>query len=121
MTFRHRALFMSALLLAFSMVAPAAACVTAADVVVRLEGEFRGADPVLIEGSVADRITVGISSVTGNVLEPHGSYVLVDLPDGALTYVVRIASGCATHHGRFPRQLVRTWIEGVAAENQVHG
>ena len=86
----------------------------------RIEGEIPGANPAIIEGPVADRITAGISSATGDMVPAGGSYVLVDLPDGALSYVVRIASGCATHHGRFPRQLVRIWIEGLAAENQLH-
>ena len=120
MTFRHSTLFMSALLLAFLMVAPAGACVTTTDVISRIRGEIPDANPVVIEGSIADRITAGISSVIGHVVPVGGSYVLVDLPAAALSYVVRIASGCATHHGRFPRQLVRIWMEGVAAENQGH-
>lgn len=119
MIIRHYTLFMSALLLAFLTVGPASACVSAADVIGRIEGEIPGASPALVEGPIADRITAGISSATGDVVPAGGSYVLVDLPDGTLTYVVRIASGCATHHGRFPRQLVRIWMEGLAAEN--HG
>lgn len=120
MTFRRCPLFTSTLLFAFLMIAPAGACVTATDVVRRIEGDFPGANLAVIEEPIADRIAAGISSVTGNAVPSGGSYVLVDLPDGALTYIVRIASGCATHHGRFPQQLVRTWIEGLAAENRDH-
>lgn len=120
MTCHRCTLFMSAFLLAFLMVGPASACVTVTDVVDRIEGEVPGTTPAVVEGPVADRITAGISSVTGNVVPRGGSYVLADLPDGASTYVVRIASGCATHHGRFSRQLVRTWIEGLAAKNHDH-
>jgi hypothetical protein len=120
MIFRCCAFAAAALLIALSGTASADLCVTAADVTARIEEEIPGASIAWAEGPVAYRIGIGMSSVTGDVLAPGGSYVRADLPAGALTYIVRIASGCATHHGRFPRQLVRTWIAGQAAENQGH-
>lgn len=120
MTYRCCTVAAAALLSAFLSAAPAGACVTVTDVVESIESEIVGVDIKLAEGPMAKRVAAGISSVTGAAVPEGGSFVLADPPDGALTYVVRIASGCATHHGRFPRQLVRAWIEGQTAENPGH-
>lgn len=119
MIFRRCALA-AMLLIALSQAALADACIIIADVTKRIAEEIPGVRISIVEGPIADRITTGISSATGEDVPSGGTYVLADLPVEPLTYIVRIAGGCATHHGRFPRQLVRIWMEGQVAENQEH-
>lgn len=117
MILRHCTIAALALLMASCIADPVIACTTTVDVVARISDEMPDTGIAIVEGIAAERITAGISSVTRSDVPAGGSFVVAEGADMALTYVVRIASGCATHHGRFPRQLVRIWIAGQAAEN----
>lgn len=114
MTLRTCAFAVCALLTAFPTGA-ATACATAADIAARIERVNPDASVALVEGPAAARITAGIASVTGDEPAPGGDYLLAAAPGAALTYVVRIEGGCATHHGRFPSRLVEIWMNGQAA------
>jgi hypothetical protein len=108
-----RALLTVALLGAVA--APAKACATAESVTAEVRHEIPGADVRLIEPPLAERLRAGISALIGKQVPAGGRYLLVDAPGTPTTYVVRFQDGCATHHGRFPDRLVRTWLEERAA------
>lgn len=95
----------------------AAACATKEDLAQRLAREIPAAGLAIAEGEAAGRIAVGIARHTGAAVPAGGDYVLIDLPDGQLTFVVRFAAGCATHHGSFATELVRSWLAGLSAED----
>jgi hypothetical protein len=119
MIFRRCALA-AALMIALPQIALADICIMVPDITKRIAEEIPGARISIAEGPTADRITTGISSAIGEEVPPGGIYVLADLQVEPLTYIVRFVAGCATHHGRFPRQLVHIWIEGQIAEAREH-
>jgi hypothetical protein len=69
----------------------------------------------LIDGPLATRLRAGISALVGRQVPDGGSYLIAHAPAAPTSYVVRFADGCATHHGRFPERLVRTWLDGSPA------
>lgn len=103
-------------LASFAVQTAAVACATKEDLTQRLATELPAAGVTLAEGAAAVRIAIGIAQRTGAAVPAGGDYLLVDLPDGRLTYVVRFAAGCATHHGSFATELVRSWLAGRSAE-----
>ncbi len=104
------------LCLAAFMTPAAAACATKEDLTQRLALELPSAAVTVAEGAAAEKIAIGIAQRTGAAVPTGGDYVLIDLPDGRLTYIVRFAEGCATHHGSFATDLVRGWLAGRSAE-----
>ena len=96
----------------------AAACATMEDLTQRLATELPDAGVTLAEGEAADKVAIGIAQRTGAAVPAGGDYLLIDLPNGQLTYVVRFAGGCATHHGSFATELVRGWLAGRSAEGE---
>lgn len=94
---------------------PASACATAEEVARRLSETWPGSRIEYVEGAVAAAVRDGIAQITGSAIPAGGVFALVDVPGSELTYVIRFADGCATHHGRFPRWLARGWIAGLAA------
>ena len=94
----------------------AVACTTKEDLMLRLDRELPMADVAVAEADLAEKVAIGIAQRTGSAVPAGGDYLLVDLPDERLTYVVRFAGGCATHHGAFATELVRSWIVGRSVE-----
>jgi len=64
---------------------------------------------------LASRLRSGISALVGQQVPAGGQYLLAHVPGTLTSYVVRFQGGCATHHGRFPRELVRAWLDGSPA------
>lgn len=113
---RPLAIALCAALLVSAIGFAALACTTTEDVVRGLAELWPGSKVERVDGAEAEAVRDGVAQVTGGALAPGGIFALVDVPDTELTYVVRFVDGCATHHGRFPRSLVRGWIAGLAAE-----
>lgn len=102
-----------------ALATPAAAdCATKADLAQRLAIELPDAGVSLAEGDAADKVAIGIAQRTGAAVPAGGEYLLIDLPNGQLTYVIRFAGGCATHRGSFATELVRGWLAGRSAEGE---
>lgn len=90
-------------------------CVTAESVAEKIRSETPDADVRLVNDPLAARLRAGISSLIGQSVPVGGSYLIASRPSVLTVYVVRFANGCATHHGRFPDRLVRTWLDGSPA------
>lgn len=90
----------------------AAACTTTESLV----GQIRQASPDVdirhVKEPSATRVRAGISALIGQQVPMGGQYLIAHALGSSTSYVVRFEGGCATHHGRFPHDLVRTWLEG---------
>lgn len=115
---RMRAATLCVLLFAIPIAFPAKACVTKAELAQRVATADPAAHMAIVQGEAAQKIAIGIAQLTGAAVPAGGDYVLVDLVESELTYVVRFAEGCATHHGRFPTILVQSWITGLAVKDK---
>lgn len=113
-----RATALCAWILAMAAGAPALACATKEDLLAQLALDLPGAAPAVVSGAAAERIALGIAALVGDSVPAGGNFALVDLPRARLTYVVRFAGGCATHHGRFPTALVQSWLGNAAREDR---
>jgi hypothetical protein len=105
----------AAAVLALCALVEAKACTTAESVATQIRQESPGAEIRLVDDPLASRLRTGISELVGQQVPLGGQYLLADMPGGPTTYVVRFEQGCATHHGRFPHELVRAWLEGSPA------
>jgi hypothetical protein len=97
-----------------AMCAPAGAgvCATAENVSAQIRQQSASAEIRIIDDSLVSRLRTGISALVGQQVSAGGQYLLAHVPGTLTSYVVRFEGGCATHHGRFPRELVRIWLEG---------
>jgi len=93
----------------------AKACATTESVAMQIRQESPGAEIRLVDGVQASRLQIGISALIGQRVPSGGQYLLVHVPGALTSYIVRFEGGCATHHGRFPDELVRAWLEGSPA------
>lgn len=93
----------------------ATACATAEGVSAQIRRQNAGAEVRIVGDSLAMRLRAGISALVGQQVPTGGQYLLAHVPGTLTSYVVRFEGGCATHHGRFPRELVRVWLEGSPA------
>ena len=93
----------------------AQSCATIEHVATQVRSEAPGIEIRVIFGPRAARLRTGISTLIGQQVPDGDSYLIARLPGAPTSYVVRFADGCATHHGRFPDELLRAWIDGVAA------
>lgn len=95
--------------------ADASDCATVESVSVLIQRQSGDVEIRIVSDLAADRIRAGISALAGQQVWPGGQYLLAHVPGASTTYVVRFENSCATHHGRFPHELVRTWIDGSPA------
>ena len=91
------------------------ACASAEMVGSQIVQESPAAEVRLVGDPLASRLRIGISTLVGQHVPLGGQYLVPHSPVSLTTYVVRFERGCATHHGRFPHELVRTWLEGSPA------
>jgi hypothetical protein len=94
--------------------ADAQACATGEAVAALLRENMPDAAIQMVSDGRAERLRAGISDLTGEDVPEGGSYLVAQLPDGT-SHVVRFVDGCATHHGRFPTRLLRSWLDGSPA------
>lgn len=92
--------------------ADATACATAESASEQIRGQSASAEIRIVDDPLADRLRAGISALVGQPVPAGGRYLVAQVPGALTSYVVRFEGGCATHHGRFHRELVRTWLEG---------
>jgi len=90
-------------------------CASPETIVAQLRHDRPDVEVQLIDGPAAARIDAGIARLIGQKVPEGGTYLLARLPRAPLAYVVRVANGCATHHGQFPERLVRAWVLGSPA------
>ena len=90
----------------------AGACATAENVSAQIRRQSASAEIRIIDDSLVSRLRAGISALVEQQVPAGGQYLLAHVPGTLTSYVVRFEGGCATHHGRFPRDLVRIWLEG---------
>jgi hypothetical protein len=116
-TFRAalRGLSAAGALLALRVSVEAEACITAESIAMQIRQESPAAEIRLVGDPLASRLRTGISDLVGQRVPSGGQYLLAHLPGARTSYVVRLENGCATHHGRFPHELVRAWLEGNPA------
>jgi hypothetical protein len=100
---------------AICMPGAAAACTTAELIATQIRQESPSVEIRLVGDPVASRLGIGISALVGQLVPSGGQYLLAHVPGSLTSYVVRFEAGCATHHGRFSRELVRAWLEGSPA------
>jgi hypothetical protein len=93
----------------------AADCATAESVSAQIRRRSASVEIHIIGDALASQLRAGISALVGQQVPAGGQYLLADVPGTLTSYVVRFEGGCATHHGRFPRELVRAWLEGSSA------
>jgi hypothetical protein len=93
----------------------ATACVTVEDVSALVRRQSASVEIRIVGDPLASRLQAGISALVGQQFPAGGQYLLAQVPGTLTSYVVRFEGGCATHHGRFPRELVRIWLEGSPA------
>jgi hypothetical protein len=100
-----------------AMCAPvgAMACATAESVSAQIRRQNAGVETRIVADSLASRLRAGISALIGQQVPAGGQYLLARAPGTVMIYVVRFEGGCATHQGRFPRDLVLVWLEGSPA------
>jgi hypothetical protein len=90
-------------------------CATVENVTEQIRRGAPDADIRVIAGAAASRLRSGISSLVDQIVPEGGTYLIARMPDVPVSYVVRFVDGCATHHGRFPDRLLRSWIDGNPA------
>jgi hypothetical protein len=90
-------------------------CATVESVTEQIRHGTPEADIRVIAGAPASRLRSGISALVGQTVPEGGSYLIARMPGAPVSYVVRFVYGCATHHGRFPDRLLRSWIDGSPA------
>jgi hypothetical protein len=95
--------------------AGATACATAESVSAHIRRQSASAEIRIVGDPLASGIRAGISALVGQQVPTGGQYLVAHVPGTSTSYVVRFAGGCATHHGRFPRELLRAWLEGSPA------
>lgn len=110
-----RGLSAAGALLALCTVVEAKACTTAESITMQIRQESSSAEIRLVDDPLASRLRTGISELVGQQVPLGGQYLLAQIPGDLISYVVRFEKGCATHHGRFPHELVRAWLEGSPA------
>lgn len=93
----------------------ATACATAESVSAQIRRQSASVEIRIVGDPLASRLRAGISVLIGQQVPTGGEYLLAHVPGTPTSYVVRFEGGCATHHGRFPRELVRVWLEGSPA------
>lgn len=93
----------------------AAACATAESVAAEIREENPAVEIRILGDVMAGKLRVGISTLVGQPVPLGGEYFLAHIPGSMTSYIVRFEKGCATHHGRFSHELVRTWLEGSPA------
>ena len=93
----------------------ATACATAESVSAQIRRQDTSVEMRIVGDPLASRLRAGISALVGQQVPPGGQYLLAHVPGTSTSYVVRFEGGCATHHGRFPRELVRVWLDGSPA------
>lgn len=95
--------------------APAAACATIQSVAAEIQQESPEVTIRIFGDRMAGKLRAGISILVGQDVPLGGEYLLADFPGAKTSYIVRFEGGCATHHGRFPNELVQAWLEGSPA------
>lgn len=93
----------------------ATACATAESVSAQIRRQSASVEMHIVGDLLAGQIRAGISALVGQQVPAGGQYLLAHVPGTLTSYVVRFEGGCATHHGRFPRELVRAWLGGSPA------
>lgn len=93
----------------------ATACPTTERVSALIRRQSASAEIRIVSDPLASRLRAGISALVGQQVPVGGQYLLAHVPGTRTSYVVRFERGCATHHGRFPSELVRIWLEGSPA------
>jgi hypothetical protein len=93
----------------------ATACATAESVSAQIRRQSAGVEIHIVADPLASQLRAGISALVGQQVPAGGQYLLAHVPGTLTSYVVRFEGGCATHHGRFPRELVRAWLDGSPA------
>ena len=93
----------------------AATCVTVDGVSAQMRRQSASAEIRIVDDPLASQLRAGISALVGQQVPAGGQYLLAHVPGTMTSYVVRFEGGCATHHGRFPHELVRIWLEGNPA------
>jgi hypothetical protein len=93
----------------------ATGCATAESVSAQIRQQGANAEIRIVGDALASRLRAGISALVGQSVPAGGQYLLAHVPGALTSYVVRFERGCATHHGRFPSELVRIWLEGSPA------
>lgn len=110
-----RGLLILALWSAIYAPAGATTCATAESISAQLRWQSASVEIRIVGDPMASRLRAGISALVGQHAPIGGQYLLAHVPGTSTSYVVRFDGGCATHHGRFPRELVRIWLEGSPA------
>lgn len=95
--------------------AGATACATVESVSVQIHRQIASVEIRIVGDLLADRLRAGISALVGRQIPSGGQYLLAHVPGALTSYVVRFEGGCATHHGRFPHELVHIWLGGSPA------
>lgn len=110
-----RGLLAVAVLGAMCVLTEAKPCTATETIATQIRQESPSLEPWFVGDPPASRLRMGISALVGQQVPSGGRYLLAHVPGTVTSYVVRFEGGCATHHGRFPRELVRAWLEGSAA------
>lgn len=93
----------------------ATACATVESISTQIRQESADVEIQIVGDALASRLRAGISSLIGQQVPDGGRYLVAHAPGTLTSYVVRLEGGCATHHGRFPQELVRLWLDGSPA------
>lgn len=109
------ALLSLAMLCSFPQSAGAQDCATIERVTDEVRRGMPEAEIRLVSGPAAARLDAGIAALVREPVPAGGSYLIARPPEALVSYVVRFVGGCATHHGRFPEQLLRRWLDGSPA------
>lgn len=95
--------------------AGATACATVESVSAQIRRQSASVEIHLVGDPLASQLRAGISALVGQQVPAGGQYLIAQVHGALTSYVVRFEGGCATHHGRFPPELVRVWLDGSPA------
>ncbi len=90
----------------------AAACVPPAEIVRQVLITDPEARIARVTGEKASRMGAAITQATGLTMTGEAHYLVIASPSRPYVIVARFQNGCVTHHGRFPAELIRRWLEG---------